>query len=73
MKPTLGRIIHVREKIYPVGDFTDWQAAIVCKTYQDGSFRAKVFSFEWDAPIKTMVFGIDEEGAFWRWPPREEG
>lgn len=77
MKPTLGRILHVR---FPIGGATSaiWLAAIVTtEVWAEIVDESPVEFFKVAAfyPIGGVPavgsFKVEDEGTSWRWPPRD--
>ena len=72
MKISLGKIIHVRQRISIADkdEYSSWYAAIVThvltSTFHYVGFRDSGDNF-------PGIKRINEEGKDWRWPPLEDG
>lgn len=65
MRPTLGRIVHVRVD-------GEWYAAVVVEVVND-DFWAQMFAVDRHLQGCVEWRCTSEEGKAWRWPPREGG
>lgn len=76
MKPTLGRIVHIKQ----YGD--DWSAAMIVKVENhpitnNPCFYATAFNFlslgwgDFNVTLNTQLHFNEDENITWRWPPRE--
>jgi hypothetical protein len=62
MKPTLGRIVHVKHG-------PSWMAAIVVQEVIRG-FVVRVFAVSAEGALDwSTVLQVADEGDAWRWPP----